>query len=312
MNKNGEADFLQDQSFLDMTYDDWKTPLQSKVHGTWNLHQAFRNVKLDFFLLFSSLSGIVGQWGQSNYAAANTFLDSFVSYRHGLGLPASVIDVGVMEDVGYVSQNSSVLDMFRAYSMHGLRETDLLRAIEIAIGKSMPGNPTAGRLYNTGQLTIGLASTKSIMDPGNRAVWKRDVRMALYRNREPEKQSTPSTASEGLKDFLTSVATSPVMLNEAKHVDFLTQEIGKRIRSFMVQFDDVVDVKMTLTDMGVDSLVSIEIRNWWRMGLGLDISVLEIMGAGSIERLGALAVDGLQAKYGPNDGPHPGLAMKAP
>jgi aryl carrier-like protein len=72
-------------------------------------------------------------------------------------------------------------------------------------------------------------------------------------------------------------------LDGKENVDFLTQEIGKLVRSFMVQSDDVVDVKMTLSDMGVDSLVSIEIRNWWRTGLGLDISVLEIMSAGSIE-----------------------------
>lgn len=293
-----------------MTHEDWSTPLQSKVQGTWALHQALLDTKLDFFVLFSSLSGIVGQWGQSNYAAANTFLDSFVSYRHSLGLPASVIDVGVMEDVGYVSQNSATLEMFKAYSMHTLKETDLLRSIEIAIERSMP---TTSTTCNPGQLTIGLASTKSIMDPSNRAVWKRDARMALYRNLQPDKQTGPSTGSEGLKDFLSSVASDPAVLNEPKQVDFLTQEIGKRIRSFMVQSDDVVDVKMTLSDMGVDSLVSIEIRNWWRMGLGLEISVLEIMSAGSIERLGALAVDGLQAKYGPREeGPHAGLAMKAP
>jgi hypothetical protein len=139
-----------------------------------------------------------------------------------------------------------------------------------------------------------------------------DPRMALYRNREPEKQAGPSTASEGLKDFLASVASTLSILDGKENVDFLTQEIGKRVRSFMVPSDDVVDVKMTLSDMGVDSLVSIEIRNWWRTGLGLDISVLEIMSAGFIERLGAAAVEGLQGMYGPKDGPHPGLAMKAP
>jgi hypothetical protein len=295
-----------------MTHEDWSIPLFSKVDGTWTLHNAFKNAPLDFFLLFSSLSGIVGQWGQASYAAANTFLDSFVQYRHGLGLPASVIDVGVMEDVGYVSQNAAVLDMFRAYSMHGLREVDLLRAIELGIGKSMPRTREDGKYCNSGQVTTGLGSSKSVLDPSNRAVWKRDARMAMYRNRETAKQAGSSTASEGLKDFLTSVASTPAMLDETKHTDFLTQEIGKRIRSFMIQSDDAVDVKMTLSDMGVDSLVSIEIRNWWRMGLGLDISVLEIMSAGSIERLGVVAADGLRAKYGPKDGPHPGLAMKAP
>ncbi|KAL1597236.1 hypothetical protein SLS60_008818 [Paraconiothyrium brasiliense] len=303
---------LKDQNFLQMTHEEWETPLSSKVHGTWTLHNAFQDTELEFFLLFSSLSGMVGQWGQSNYAAANTFLDAFVQYRHSLGLPASVIDVGVMEDVGYVSQNPAVLEMFRAYNMHGLKETDLLRAIEIAIKRSIPRPPTKGRYCNLSQLTIGLASAKSIVDPSNRAVWKHDVRMALYRNREPEKQSSPNTASEGLKDFLASVSSTPAILEEKENVDFLTQEIGKRIRSFMIQSDDQIDIKMSLSDMGVDSLVSIEIRNWWRMGLGLEISVLEIMSAGSIERLGAVAVDGLRAKYGPKEGPHPGLAMKAP
>lgn len=295
-----------------MTHENWEAPLSSKVHGTWTLHKAFQDIKLDFFLLFSSLSGTIGQLGQSNYAAANTFLDSFVQYRHNLGLPASVIDVGVIEDVGYVSQNSTILEMFRAHGMHGLKESDLLSAIEIAIRRSMPGAPTEGKYCNLGQLTIGLASTKSMLDPRNKAVWKNDIRMSLYRNRETEKQSSPSTASEGLKEFLVSVASTPTILDEKENVDFLTQEIGKRIRSFVIQSDDLVDTKMSLSDIGVDSLVSIEIRNWWRMGLGLDISVLEIMSAGSIERLGAVAVDGLWAKYGPKDGPHPGLAMKAP
>ncbi|KAL5392876.1 hypothetical protein DPSP01_000571 [Paraphaeosphaeria sporulosa] len=303
---------LRDQNFLKMNHEDWETPLSSKVHGTWNLHNAFQDTKLDFFLLFSSLSGIVGQWGQSNYAASNTFLDSFVQYRHSLGLPASVIDVGVMEDIGYVSQNAAVLEMFRSYSMHGLKESDLLRAIEISITRSIPGLRTAGRYCNLGQLTTGLASRKSIMDSSNRAVWKHDVRMALYRNREPEKQSSSSTASEGLKDFLASIAATPAMLDEKENADFLTQEIGKRIRSFMIQSDEEVDIKMSLSDMGVDSLVSIEIRNWWRMGLGLEISVLEIMSAGSIERLGAIALESLRYKHVPKDGPHPGLAMKAP
>ncbi|KAF1979110.1 putative polyketide synthase [Bimuria novae-zelandiae CBS 107.79] len=303
---------LRDQNFLQMTHEEWQTSISPKVHGTWNLHEAFQDTKLDFFLLFSSLSGIVGQWGQANYATANTFLDSFVQYRHGLGLPASVIDVGMMEDVGYVSQNASLLDKLRAYSMHGLKETDLLCAIETAIKRSLPGPPREGRYCNMAQLTTGLASAKSISDPSNRAIWKHDVRMALYRNREPEKETSSGTASESLQDFLRSVASTPTVLDDEENVDFLTQEIGKRIRSFMIQSDEPIDTNLTLSDLGVDSLVSIEIRNWWRMGLGLEISVLEIMSAGSVNRLGAIAVEGLRAKYGPKEGPHPGLAMKAP
>ena len=217
-----------------------------------------------------------------------------------------------MEDVGYVSKNTAVLDIFRTYSMHGLKEIDLIQAVEIAIKKSTPRPTSQGSYCNSSQFTTGLASTKSITDPSNRVIWKDDARMALYRNREPEKQTGAGTASEGLKDFLRAVASTPSILDKQENVDFLTQEIGKRIRSFMIQSEEPIDTKLSLSDMGVDSLVSIEIRNWWRMGLGLEISVLEIMSAGSVDRLGAVAVEGLRTKYGPKEGPHPTLGTEAP
>jgi Phosphopantetheine attachment site len=69
-----------------------------------------------------------------------------------------------------------------------------------------------------------------------------------------------------------------------------------------------------LSAFGVDSLVAIEIRNWWRQSLGLEISVLEIMNSGSIERLGKNASEGLQRKYEVHAGNDEDtyLLMKAP
>ena len=295
-----------------MTHEDWNTTLTSKVRGTWNLHKALQDKTLDFFLLFSSISGIIGQWGQSNYAAANAFLDSFVQYRQNLGLPASVIDVGVMGDVGYVSQNAAMLEALRTSSAHTLGESDLLSAVSMAIKSSTPRPMTDTPYCNRSQLAIGMASTKLMTDPSNRSVWKRDLRMALYRNRTASKDSGPSNASEGLKEFLSAISSDPEVLDQKENADFLTREIGMRIKSLILSSDDELDPKRTLADMGVDSLVSIEIRNWWRRTLGLEISVLEIMNAGSVERLGSVAVEGLKAKFGDKRAPHPGLAMKAP
>ncbi|KAJ4270076.1 hypothetical protein NW762_001749 [Fusarium torreyae] len=66
--------------------------------------------QLDFFLLFSSMSGILGQVGQANYASANTFLDAFARYRAGMGLPCTSLDLGAMEEsVGYLVENQDLL-----------------------------------------------------------------------------------------------------------------------------------------------------------------------------------------------------------
>ncbi|KAF5121796.1 Highly reducing polyketide synthase gloL [Metarhizium anisopliae] len=88
---------LRDVAFTDMSFADWNTAVGPGVRGTWHLHEAISDInELEFFVLLSSCSGIVGQWGQANYAAANTFLDAFVHFRHGRGLVASVIDLGAM------------------------------------------------------------------------------------------------------------------------------------------------------------------------------------------------------------------------
>ncbi|TVY34328.1 Highly reducing polyketide synthase [Lachnellula occidentalis] len=124
---------LRDSGFPQMTHEDWMDVASPKVQGTWNLHETFKYHALDFFLLFSSFSGLVRQWGQANYASANTFLDAFVQFRHAAGLPTSVLDIGAMADVGYVSQNAGVMEQFRATAVHILRGQDLLDVLTLSI-----------------------------------------------------------------------------------------------------------------------------------------------------------------------------------
>lgn len=268
-----------------------------KVEGAWNLHEALTGQKLDFFVLFSSISCIVGQWGQGNYAAANAFLDSFVQYRQALGLPASVIDIGVMDDVGYVSQNPALLEQFKATSVYTLQEQSLMDALQLVMTKCTASPASAAGYRNPAQLAIGVRSTRLLSDPSNRMIWKRDVRMSQYRNLEAVTASSSGSASENLKQFLAIVAKEPSMLNEQSNVDLLTHEIGVRLCNFMLQPEEDMDVKQSLSALGMDSLVAIEIRNWWRQSFGLEISVLEIINIGSIEQLGKHASEGLQRKY---------------
>ncbi|KAL8721427.1 MAG: hypothetical protein Q9225_001902 [Loekoesia sp. 1 TL-2023] len=305
---------LKDRNFLEFTHDEWRAAVAPKVEGAWNLHEALSDKKLDFFILFSSISSIVGQWGQGNYASANTFLDSFVQFRHSLGLPASTVNIGVMEDVGYVSQNPAVLEQFRATSAHLLREQDLMDSLQLMMAKTTAAPPSTAGYRNPAQTVIGLRSTRPLSDPSNRAIWKRDVRMSLYRNLEAGNASSNGAVNEDLKAFLAAVAREPSMLNEQSNLDFLTHKIGVRLYNFMLQSEDDIDVKQSLSALGVDSLVAIEIRNWWRQSLGLEISVLEIMNSGSIEQLGKNAADALQRKYQVPGGKEEDtyLLMKAP
>jgi len=64
----------------------------------------------------------------------------------------------------------------------------------------------------------------------------------------------------------------------------------------MLQAEEELDVQQSLEGLGVDSLVTIEIRTWWRRAMGFEVSTLEILNAGTISGLGELAVGGLRAK----------------
>ncbi|KAK2803808.1 hypothetical protein FQN49_008866, partial [Arthroderma sp. PD_2] len=126
---------LRDQFFDRMSIDDWNDATRPKVQGTWNLHNISlsRGLDLDFFVLFSSLSGIIGQPGQANYASANTFLDSFVQYRAGMNLPCTAIDIGAMEGVGYLSENQDLLRKLQGSGWRAVKEVELLKALDAAM-----------------------------------------------------------------------------------------------------------------------------------------------------------------------------------
>ena len=301
-----------------MSYEDWQTALAPKVQGTWNLHETLKAEKLDFFIMFSSISGIIGYSGQANYAAANTFLDAFVQYRHHLHLPASVIDIGVVEDIGYVSQNPAILQRFQAINGQTVNEQGLLEALELAILQSKSHPPSPDSTTNPDQIILGLGCRTSILDPKSRISWKRDVRMSVYRNLDATTSLGPSTAgNESLKGFLSEIAANPSRLAETSSLDFLSGEIGACLCSFLQTPVEELDITRPLTAMGIDSLLAIEVRNWWRQTLGLEVTTLEILGADNVTGLGKMAIEGLKTKHGAQAQPDDEntdtyLLMKAP
>lgn len=179
-----------------MTFTEWDQCVRPKVQGTWNLHQATSSANLDFFLLFSSVCGMTGQWGQANYNAANSFLDAFVNYRHGQDLPASVVDIGFMGSVGMAMENSALVEKLKTGGYYFLSEQDLIDALTIAIVHSRPG---PDRFMNKSQLGLGFRSTKPITSPSTRVVWKKDARMAISHQFGSLGTITDDEAKEALK-----------------------------------------------------------------------------------------------------------------
>ncbi|KAL8643416.1 MAG: hypothetical protein Q9226_008394, partial [Calogaya cf. arnoldii] len=295
---------LDDSSFIDMTFSQWQASIRPKVQGTWNLHKALENQseKLDFFFLFSSICAAFGQFGQANYASANTFLNAFVQYRHSLGLPASIIDMGPVQHEGYLNENPQILKSLLDTSLQSVQEKEMLEAIQLMIHRSYPCENTTklsnGSYTNPSQIGLGFSSTKPISAPDNRVVWRNDPRMSIYRNMGDNHSISASTmGNHDLKQFLRNAVSNPGDLQLPASLEFLAQEIGKTLFSFMMRGEGPLDLDSPLAALGIDSLVSIELRNWFRQRLGLDFTVINIVGASSIRQLGEMSAAMLSEKY---------------
>lgn len=293
---------LADVGVLDMDLDTWNKAVRPKIQGAWNLHNLLPK-DMEFLVLFSSIGGMYGYYGQSNYASGNTFLDSFAQYRQGLGLPTSVLSIGPIDDVGFVSRNASTRETLLQSLAALLTEQDFLDTLQLAVARSSTkyapqpfASPFSGYQAPC-HIVHATESSTPIMDAQNGTMWKRDPRMAIYRNIQKVSTVEGTASGSQLKQFLSSMAGDPSKLDQKSSAEIIATELGNCISNFLMKGDDGIDLSSVLSALGVDSLVAIEIRNWWKQNLGIDVSVLELLSGGSIEQLGEMATKRLKTKY---------------
>lgn len=271
---------LKDSILEQMTIDDWQTAIQPKVAGSWNLHSNFaQRGSLDFFVMLSSLSCILGLASQANYAAGGSYQDALARWRQASGLPAVSIDIGIVRGVGYVAESRAVSDRVRKPGqMLVLPEPSVLRAIGAAVLHPL----------EQPQVLLGLNSGPGPQwDPASESPMGRDARFVPLKYRRP-------TGAQGAGQQLGDADVKPLsaQLQEAGSRDEATRLVGDAIASklgdiFMIPIDDI-DLAKSPALHGVDSLVAVELRNMLMLQAAADISIFSIMQSAS---LGALASD---------------------
>lgn len=296
-----------------MKWHQWNATVGPKVRGTWNLHDVLADQPLDFFWMASSMVTVVDEAGQSNYSAGCIFLEAFCQYRHSLGLPATVLNICPIGGVGYVAENAHARRSIKAQGLYTLGEHEFLDFVQhnilaagpksnIKPGAETGSLPAASALQsweNLSQIVMGLRSTSDLHldDPNSRTNWRRDRRMGRYHNIRPdEEHRASSSGANRLAIFLDSIIGSDGesgrnRLADPEVVAYLAREIGEKIYELILKpiaDGEEVDTRLTLAQIGLDSLMAIELRRWLRRVFGIVISVLEIMGSGSLIQLGGV------------------------
>ncbi|KAK1976906.1 KR domain-containing protein [Colletotrichum cereale] len=310
---------LKDSSISEMSWSDWCTAIQPKVYGTYNLHHELSGQPLDFFWMASSLVTVIEQVGQGNYGAANMFLEAFSQYRRSIGLPASVLNISPIEGIGYVAEHPHAKRSITFQDMGFESEAAFLDALELSLLHSrvspaadeeesesvVAANPPRS-WTNKAQIVMGLRSTRSLDDSSALTNWRFNRRMGFYHNRKFE--STDAGAEAGGEDgvdqavrtLLGRVSRNVAVIESDCELAFLAQTIGRKVLDMTLKSADTVlnAGTATLSELGVDSLMAVELRRWFRSAFAIHVSALEAIQAGTLLQLGHVVAGKLKEKHG--------------
>ncbi|KAI9892063.1 MAG: Type I Iterative PKS [Vezdaea aestivalis] len=272
---------LRDSIFENMSLADFKTGIKPKVQGTWALHKQLPS-DLDFFVILSSASGISGNRGQANYSAGNTFEDAFARYRSTLGLKCSVsLDLGMMLSVGFVAENQEVVANLKRNGFIEVREEEFIAMLEYHCNPALGTLPALKSQVITGMETPAQMRARGLDDP----VWLADpLFRQTFQMSSPENEAADENGVIVNYEALLRATTS---VEEASAV--VTEALVRKLSKALSTPESDIDSSKPMHSYGVDSLVAVEIRNWFSKAMGADVAVFDIMGSGSIASLGGVA-----------------------
>lgn len=248
------AGVLDDGGLLGQNWSRFDTVFAPKVVGTWHLHRLTYHLPLDFFVMFSSVASLIGSPGQGNHAAANTFMDMLAYYRRAQGLPALSINWGAWSEIGAAVEHD-VIGRIDIQGVGVIPPQDGLRVLE--------------------RLMQGRAAQIGVMP----VVWSKFLRrfasgseprfFAELANETRQQQVatiSPVSQTESQPDILRRLAEAAPAKHHTIVVAFVQEQAARVLE---LGSPRAISERIPLSEMGLDSLMAVELRNRLSSGLGL-------------------------------------------
>ncbi len=248
----------------------------AKVQGAWHLHARTAGTPLDAFVLFSSASALLGSPGHGNYAAGNAFLDALAHHRRALGLPALAVNWGLWTEVGLITGLGDGGARLQQRGFHGFTPAQGVAALERLLAG---GAPQAGfmpmdwqawsQFYPAVAALPVFAPVTRALPPGAAAAPRRLDRRTLAAAAPPER---PALVVGYLRDLL---------------------------RRLLGAAAGALRPEDSLHQLGVDSLVGIEVKNRVEADLGVTVTMVALLDGSSVAELAREIAGRAAAREGP-------------
>ena len=262
---------IDDAPISALTDDRMRRVIAPKAHGAWLLHDGTRGLDLDCFVMFSSVSSIFGNSAQANYAVANAFLDALAHQRRASGLPALVINWGALGGEGYVARNERVAEYLARQGTSPLTPSEVIVLLE--------------SFLNAG-------TTQALALRVDWSKWRQSFRGSQ------ESPLLERIFAAGVEGPETSGAKSDwrVKIEAAApgdRLDLIGQAVRDVVGSVLRVKPDGLRADQPLTDLGLDSLMAVEIENSIESAIGVALPPASLMRARTIGQIASLIAEHL-------------------
>jgi len=260
---------LDDGLIRNMTQQQVLNVMSPKVTGAWNLHEATLETDLDFFVLYSSATTFVGNPGQANYVAANSFLESLATYRKSQGLPAHYAAWGAISDVGYLARNEETKEQLQSrLGGEALSSDQALKMLEKIMLSDKAGVAVIDLDWGVIQRVMPAASS------------------AKY---EELKRQVKASDGDQYEDIQTLIAN----MGHAEIQELVTDLLLDEVEQILRLPRDKMDVEQSIFDLGMDSLMGMELVLAIEERFGVKLPVMALTEGANIQRIAEKITDQL-------------------
>ncbi|PXW29589.1 type I polyketide synthase [Paraburkholderia caballeronis] len=255
---------IDDSLVRNLDDDRFAAVLAPKVAGAWNLHRATRGCALDFFVVYSSATTFLGNPGQASYVAANSFLEALVEQRRAAGLPGTFMAWGPLDDVGFLARHAQTREALQArIGGASITSAEALAALERVLLDGRAGEAVVRLDWQ--------AIARGMPAAGAR-------RYVSLRTRN---------ISEPLRDSGVQLRGQIRSLRYDQAVQLVEETLQAQIARILHMPPDRIELEKSVSDMGMDSLMGMELGMAVEETFEVKLSVMAIAEGATVRSLAA-------------------------
>lgn len=270
-----------------MSLADFNDVVHPKMLGCFHLHELLLHCDLDFFVMTSSVLGAIGAAMQSNYSAANAYLDHMARHRRSMGLQATSMALGMIVNVGHVEEHPEVEKALKRNGLYGISVEEYLLNMELACRRQDLSNATTTQSlyrYDLGaaaHIVTGMDPTR-LSRAGGKSLWLRDNRLrnivAELGNSGEDNELNIESATAVKTAGLLEAAYAEGDLSSVKCI--VLRLVLEKFSKLVLLPVEKMDPNRTLSYFGMDSMISAELRSWAWREFEVELSFLGLLDQG--------------------------------